>query len=66
MLRVKSPEVALEEYYHDQFQMVVTCHVTSLVPNKTWYQTGLSSRIPCTYIQEVLGLNLSQDIGYPG
>jgi hypothetical protein len=65
-VRIRSPEVALEEYCHDQFQVVVTCHVTSLVPNKTRHQTGLSSRIPCICIQEVLGWNLSQGIGCPG
>lgn len=33
MLRVKSPEVALEEYCHDLFHVVLSCHATSLVPN---------------------------------
>jgi hypothetical protein len=62
---VKLQEVALEERCRDQYRVVVTCHVTSLVPNKTWYQTGLSSRMSCTYIQQVLCLNLTREWADP-
>jgi hypothetical protein len=53
-VRVRSPEVALEAYRHEQFQVTVT----SLVPNKT-DESVFCSRMPYTYVQEVLGLNPS-------